>query len=80
MPWSRTIPRESSAARAALFASDPLLLRKHPEQYRETFMREGHWLRGPEFWDSFLEGAARHGVALPEYMERLRAIQPRGGR
>lgn len=71
-PWIRTIPRESSSSRAALFASDPLLLRKHPERYHETFMREGHWLKGPEFWDSFLSGAARHGVVLPKYVERLR--------
>jgi glycosyltransferase involved in cell wall biosynthesis len=67
-PWSRAIERESEAARNELFEGDALLLRKHPDQYRELFLREGHWRKGSDFWSPFLRGARKYDVVLPDYV------------
>jgi glycosyltransferase involved in cell wall biosynthesis/GT2 family glycosyltransferase len=67
-PWSRAIGRESDAERDLLFETDPLLLRKHPERYRQLFYRERQWQKGERFWRPFLRGAQRYGVDLPDYI------------
>lgn len=70
-PWSRAISRESDAKRNRLFEVDSLLLRKHPERYRDLFLRERQWLKGRRFWQPFLRGARRYGVDLPDYIRDL---------
>jgi len=67
-PWPRTIARESDAARNRMFEGDALLLRRHPARYRELFLREGQWRKGPDFWGPFLRGAHRYGIVLPDYI------------
>lgn len=71
-PWSRRIPRESLAARDRMFEADALLLFKHPDRFRELFLREGHWQRGKAYWEPFLRGAKVLGLALPDYVEERR--------
>lgn len=71
-PWSRTIPRESDQARNQMFEIDALLMQKHPERYRTCFLREGHWRKGAAFWEPFLRGVQRLGVALPDYIQAAR--------
>ena len=65
-PHRRDIARESHAARAAFFEKDVLLLRKHPERYRELFFAEAHWKQTPGFWPNVLRGASKYGVELPQ--------------
>jgi glycosyltransferase involved in cell wall biosynthesis len=72
-PWPRTIQRESEATRDLLFEGDALLLRKHPERYRELFHREEHWRKGRRFWRPFLRGTRKHGVELPDYIRKTLA-------
>lgn len=74
-PWSRAISRESEGERDHLFEADPLLLRKHPERYRDLFLRERQWLKGQRFWQPFLRGALRYDVDLPDY---IRDVQSEG--
>ncbi len=71
-PQRRAIDRESQNARAAFFAKDALLLKKHPQRYRELFLREGHWRSASGFWPNFLRGVEQYGVELPDYIRRLR--------
>jgi glycosyltransferase involved in cell wall biosynthesis len=67
-PWARRLKRESLSERNRMFEMDALLLRKHPERYRELFLCEGHWKTGAGFWEPFLRGARRFGVKLPDYI------------
>jgi glycosyltransferase involved in cell wall biosynthesis len=75
-PWPRNLRRESRAARDRLFEADPLLLRKHPDDYRQLFLRECHWLEGDAFWVPFLRGARKYEVELPPYVRAKRRQCP----
>ena len=70
-PLRREIDRESQSSRAIFFAKDALLLKKHPERYRELFFREGHWRWTTGFWPNFLRGVEQYGVELPSYIRQL---------
>lgn len=72
-PWPRTTARESAAERDRLFEADALLLRKHPERYRDLFLREENFTRGAAFWAPFLRGMNRLGLALPDYIRAAHA-------
>jgi glycosyltransferase involved in cell wall biosynthesis len=63
----RRIGRESAQERNRFFEKDVLLLRKHPEKYLELFLKEGHWLSTPGFWDNFLRGAQKYDVDVHRY-------------
>jgi glycosyltransferase involved in cell wall biosynthesis len=67
-PHRRDIARESNVSRDAYFEKDALLLRKHPERYRDLFFAEAHWKNTPGFWPNFLLGIAKYKVELPEYI------------
>jgi GT2 family glycosyltransferase len=71
-PHRREIDRESLHSRAAFFTKDALLLKKHPERYRELFMREGHWRETTGFWPNFLRGVEQYDVELPDYILELK--------
>ena len=66
--------RESRAERLTFFVHDPLLFHKHPHRYLELMKAEGHYQREGRFWEYFLEGIARHGLAIS--IERLRPFMP----
>ena len=66
-PHLRTTERESKAERTRFFEKDALLLLKHPEKYRILFQAEAHGEKTPGFWDNFLRGARKYGVAVPEF-------------
>jgi glycosyltransferase involved in cell wall biosynthesis/GT2 family glycosyltransferase len=66
-PHPRSIERESSDIRDALFEKDALLLKKHPERYKTLFLMEGHWRKREGFWENFLTGAQKYGVGIPEF-------------
>ena len=72
-PWSRAIRRESTMERDRLFQADAILLSKHPERYRELFLREGHWRKGRRFWVPFVRGAEKITLELPDYIREFRA-------
>lgn len=74
-PHSRKLVRESFEARVRFFEKDALLLKKHPSKYRQLFIQEDHWRRTPGFWEHFLRGAEKYGVAVPEYyLSQHRAV------
>ncbi len=78
-PHRRTDERESLAQRNGFFEKDALLLKKHPDQYEELFLRECHWMNTPGFWPHFLAGARKYQVTLPDYVKvRLAEAQASG--
>jgi glycosyltransferase involved in cell wall biosynthesis len=71
-PQLRQIERESVVERTRFFQKDALLLKKHPERYRELFLREGHYLHTRGFRENFLAGAEKYGVEVdPFYVSLL---------
>jgi len=73
-PHPRSIGREDAVQRARFFEKDALLLRKHPDRYRELFLSEAHFRLTEGFRENFLHGAEKYGVAIDEfYLEHLAA-------
>ncbi len=70
-PHKRAIERESVGERNKFFEKDALLLKKHPEKYKELFLKEGHWKNTEGFWGNFLKGLQKYGVELPEFYKDL---------
>ena len=66
-PHKRSLQRESRQERNKFFEKDALLMRKHPERYKQLFLAESHWHKSPEFCKIFLNSANKHGVELPEW-------------
>jgi GT2 family glycosyltransferase len=64
----RVLERESAAHRVRFFEKDALLYSKHPERYRELFMRERHYEVTPGFLDNLLRGFEARGLALPDWL------------
>jgi glycosyltransferase involved in cell wall biosynthesis/GT2 family glycosyltransferase len=73
----RSKERESAVTRVKFFRKDALLYAKHPERYRELFLREGHFLNTAGFAEHLLAGFAELGKSpedLPAWMkEAIRA-------
>ena len=65
----RSVERESHAARAVFFEKDALLLKKHPERYRELFLVEAHYAYTQGFWENFRRGLTTYGVSEPSWLE-----------
>lgn len=74
---SRSLERESLAARVQFFCKDALLWRKHPDRYRKLFMAEGHFLNTTGFKDALLDGFRSLGLGVDDVpawmMEKLDA-------
>lgn len=64
----RSIKRESHEARAIFFEKDALLLKKHPEKYRELFLAEAHYANTQGFWENFRRGLAVYDVNEPAWL------------
>jgi len=80
-PHRREIEREGSAVRNRFFEKDALLLEKHPERYRDLFLKEAHYLRNPGFRENFLRGLEKYCVqADPFYLSLLDATPPESSR
>jgi len=66
------------AERNTFFQKDALLLKKHPERYKELFLREEHWKNTSGFWPNFLAGARKYQITLPDYVkDRLAEVRDR---
>lgn len=65
----RNVERESHAARAVFFEKDALLLKKHPEKYRELFLVEAHYAYTQGFWENFRRGLMAYGVNEPTWLK-----------
>lgn len=67
--------RESTAERAKFFQKDALLYRKHPEKYKELFMKERHFEHYPGFSENLLLGFKSISMDLPTWMRNLLSIE-----
>lgn len=65
----RDIERESQAERNRFFEKDALLLKKHPEKYRQLFFMEGHYQKSDAFWMNLGRGLELYGVGMPAWMD-----------
>ena len=63
----RNVERESQKERNKFFEKDVLLLKKHPERYKELFLKEGHWQNTQGFWENLLTGAQKYNVDISQY-------------
>jgi glycosyltransferase involved in cell wall biosynthesis/SAM-dependent methyltransferase len=68
----RDTARESQEERNRFFEKDALLLKRHPERYRELFHAEGHYLLTAGFWPNFVRGLEKYNIEEPEWIEALR--------
>jgi glycosyltransferase involved in cell wall biosynthesis/GT2 family glycosyltransferase len=71
----RDIQRESQAERNRFFEKDALLLKKHPEKYRQLFFMEGHYRKTDGFWVNLQRGLELYGVGVPEWMAAYQPTQ-----
>jgi len=71
----RDIQRESQAERNRFFEKDALLLKKHPEKYRQLFFMEGHYHKTDGFWINLSRGLELYGVGLPEWVASFQPAQ-----
>lgn len=67
----RNIERESQTERNRFFEKDALLLKKHPEKYRQLFFMEGHYGKTEGFWANFCRGLELYGVGKPEWLDNF---------
>ena len=74
-PHARSAHRESVAARVRFFEKDGLLLRKHPEKYRQLFASEEQWLYFRDFSRYFFSGLVKYRVPVPDYLAPLIAME-----
>lgn len=75
----RDIQRESQAERNRFFEKDALLLKKHPEKYRQLFFMEGHYQKTDGFWMNLGRGFKLYGVNPPEWVNNARLKNARTG-
>ncbi|KAB8330676.1 glycosyltransferase [Scytonema tolypothrichoides VB-61278] len=66
-PHLRTDMRESHEERNRFFEKDALLMKKHPERYRELFLREAQYSRTPGFCENLLRGARKYNVEIDNF-------------
>jgi glycosyltransferase involved in cell wall biosynthesis/GT2 family glycosyltransferase len=67
----RDIQRESQAERNRFFEKDALLLKKHPEKYRQLFFMEGHYRKTEGFCMNLYRGLELYGVNQPEWLDNV---------
>ncbi len=65
-PHKRDIKRESQDERNKFFTKDALLLKKHPQKYKELFFRERHYLDSG-FRKFFIQGADDLNIQIPDW-------------
>lgn len=65
----RNLHRESASERARFFEKDALLYKKHPEKYRELFIKERHYQCTPGFTSNLLEGFNLREISPPLWMQ-----------
>jgi glycosyltransferase involved in cell wall biosynthesis len=70
----RDIQRESQEERNRFFEKDALLLKKHPEKYRQLFVMEGHYWQTSGFWSNLQRGLELYGVATPDWMSEFSPV------
>lgn len=70
----RDIQRESLDERNKFFEKDALLLKKHPEKYRQLFFKEGHYCQTPGFWSHFQRGMDLHDVPSPDWVNDVQRL------
>src|SRR5262249_46328247 len=51
---------------------DALLLKRHPERYKELFHAESHYLSTVGFWENFVSGLTKYSIDEPDWIEALR--------
>jgi len=66
-PHKRNVKRESKDERNKFFAKDALLLKKHPVNYQELFMKEAHY-NDPDFRKYFRQGVDAYNVEVPDWL------------
>lgn len=66
----RNLERESLSARNKFFKNDAKLYMKHPDKYRDLFLRECQFLHNPSFISTVIEGFhdLGHGDAVPDWV------------
>lgn len=64
----RSLERESAAQRVRFFEKDALLYRKHPQRYRELFLRERHYEVTPGYVDNLRRGFEKQGIEPPDWL------------
>jgi len=71
----RDIQRESQEERNRFFEKDALLLKKHPDKYRQLFVMEGHYWQTGGFWLNLHRGLELYGVAEPDWMSEFSPVE-----
>ena len=71
----RDIQRESQEARNRFFEKDALLLKKHPDKYRQLFVMEGHYWQTQGFWINLRRGLELYAVATPDWMREFSPVE-----
>ncbi|RAM48611.1 MAG: hypothetical protein C6Y22_26870, partial [Hapalosiphonaceae cyanobacterium JJU2] len=75
-PHLRCEHRESLEERCRFFEKDVLLMKKHPERYRELFMMESHYKNTPGFRKHLIRGANKYNVEIDNfYLSLLGELQ-----
>lgn len=64
----RSIERESVKQRVRFFEKDALLLKKHPERYKELFFRECHFEVTDGFVENLKRGLNMYDVSPPDWL------------
>ncbi len=65
-PHPRSDERESHEERNRFFEKDALLLKKHPQRFKQLFLAEPA-NKTPEYWEHFQRGCQKYGVTVPEF-------------
>lgn len=63
----RNLERESTAERNKFFVNDALLFKKHPDRYRDLFLKENHYRKTIGFISEFVRGFQLNNIQLPEW-------------
>jgi GT2 family glycosyltransferase len=74
-PHARTAEREGHTERVRFFEKDALLLKKHPDRYKQLFEKEGHYLNTRGFLEHFARGGRKYGVNVDEFLAIIAAAR-----
>ncbi len=66
-PHLRCDHRESLEERCRFFEKDVLLMKKHPERYRQLFIMESHYKNTPGFRKHLIRGASKYNVEIDSF-------------
>ena len=64
----RSNKRESHEERGRFFQKDALLYEKHPDKYRQLFLKERHFQGTPGFKENLIAGFRNRGIPVPEWI------------